>query len=323
MNSSAAANSTNRCDHPTYELSPRLYLVAEVLFIPQTIATALLNLALLFTFAVSPQLQQPQHYYFLNLAICDTVIGTVVLPSILTYQLAGCWPIPQLFCRFYKICAWVITGEAATTMMLIGYNRYEMISHGAQYAHNSRKTRIKLAISWIINLLIYVPPAFMDLWTGVQLSGNGRCRVEFFQAFHLWFVYLILNTVIPPAVVFLIYVGVYLAMKNRSTTTSARCDIELTDGQANASGKRENAMRTQTRAMLLVTAAFLITTCPVGIFGLISLSNINELYTFALFFQYLNSLLNTIIYTSKVPAVRNSLLKMFGITSPPRRATLP
>ena len=75
-------------------------------------------------------------------------------------------------------------------------------------------------------------------------------------------------------------------------------------------------MRSQTRAMFLLTVAFLITSCPTGVVGMITSSNVNEAYVFCMFFWYLNSLLNTIIYSSKLPAVRNSLLNVLRRRNP-------
>ena len=198
-------------------------------------------------------------------------------------------------------------------MMLIGYTRYEMISEGAMYQHNSRKILSRLTITWIINISLYVPPLFVDLWTGVKLSGNGTCRTEFFQLLDLWSFYMMLNTVVPPAAVFLIYIAVYLALKSRSKTGPVVAAIEQ-NGRHQATNKRQGqALNAQTGALFLLVVTLLLTSFPTGIIDLVYSSNTAEAYSFCLFFLYSNSLLNTIVYTSKVPTAKNSLLRMLGM----------
>ena len=113
--------------------------------------------------------------------------------------------------------------------------------------------------------------------------------------------------------ILIISVGVYVALKkhHKSGPSVVAVPVENPAQQA-ALKKREKAMKSQTRAMLLMAVTFIVTSSLMDIVALIS-SATNEAYKFCLFFLYLNSLLNTLIYTSKVPAIKNSLFRMLRV----------
>ncbi|GAV06669.1 hypothetical protein RvY_16620 [Ramazzottius varieornatus] len=312
--SSLYANaSTSACDHPTFLLSNVQRLIVHIFGIPQCVCTITLNLLLFLTFLINRDLRTAQHFYFFNLAFCDLIIGCFVLPSRLALDLSGCWPSSHSICRIYKLLDWITTSEAAYTVILIAYSRYRIISRGAVFTseETARRVLLKIALTWIFNILLYGPVQFVDVYTGFSITSPGQCNTEFFQISWLGNLIVVIG-LLPPLIVAIIYSIILVILRKRSLIKPAQ-----------SSSTPENALRKsqidktakQTRTMLLLTLSFLVTSCPLGIITIVTFAvestAIARTTLFLFYLLYLNSLINTVIYTSKVPSVQVGLQKLF------------
>ncbi|GAU87275.1 hypothetical protein RvY_00154 [Ramazzottius varieornatus] len=251
------------CEPISFSLSSSQRWAVFTLGIPQTVLTITLNILILLTFVVNSSLRKAQHYNFLNLALCDLVIACVALPSRLTLDLYGCWPVPQAFCRLYKLLDWIATSEAASTVILIAVTRYRMITRGAVYQteETSRKVLGRIFLTWAVNIFLYGPVQFVDIYTGVRITGTGQCNTEFFQFPWLGNLLVVTNNIIPPVVVIIIYLMMFLALRQdiRMVANTAP-SVAVTKGSRAAKRGKE---------LMLLTAGFLLTSCPVGIISVV------------------------------------------------------
>ena len=92
-----------------------------------------------------------------------------------------------------------------------------------------------------------------------------------------------------------------LADKQKSTTTAT-------------SGHAVRRVNKQTRTMMILTLTFLLTSVPIGLCSIAMFADdslaIFRTYLFLLYLMYANSLMNTVVYTSKVPAVRQAVRQL-------------
>ncbi|GAV02809.1 hypothetical protein RvY_13329 [Ramazzottius varieornatus] len=302
------------CASPSFAFTSPQRLAVYILAIPQTILTIIMNILVLLTFVFNKNLRTAQHFNFLNLALCDFIIACVALPSRLTLDLHGCWPAPYAFCRLYKLLDWITTSEAAFTVILIAVTRYRMITRGAVYnqEETSRKVINRIILTWIINILLYGPVQFVDKYTRISITGVGQCSTEFFQISWLGNLLVFTNNILPPVIVVVIYAFVFHALRGRTNQIAA--NPSNAQSAANSTRPKENRAAKQGRALMLLTASFLLTSCPVGIISIVMFANdsltIFQVYLFLLYLLYFNSLMNTLVYTSKVPAMKTGMQKL-------------
>lgn len=328
-NDSSSANSSilDACEQPFFALTPDERTLLYIVGAPQTFFTILFNVFVLSVFASNKDLQHSEHFYYLNLAVCDLIVGMVSLPSRLTLDIYGCWPTSYVFCRLYKILDWIGTGEAGTTMVLISWSRYRMITMGAQYqnANTARKLLVQILISWIINIFIYAPALFMDKFTGISITGKNNCKTEFFQNAFLANFLITVNNTVPPVAVVAVYTAVFWRLRWRkelkrsavAPTISLRVLTSIHTGTASfapAALRLRRKTHNQGKALFILASAFLLTSCPCGLVSIMMFAiNSDRLfagYLWTLYLLYFNSFLNTIIYTYKVPAMRKGMKKL-------------
>ncbi|OWA53914.1 hypothetical protein BV898_18334 [Hypsibius exemplaris] len=293
--------------------------------IPQTVFTVTLNIFILLTFLRNRELRQPQHFYFLNLAFCDFIIGSTALPSRLTLDLYGCWPAPFLFCRMYKILDWTVTSEAACTVILIAHSRYRMITSGAAFSAEETPSKVagKIIATWLFNSFLYGPVQFFDVFSGISITGRNDCKTEFFQVNWVGNLFVITNNVLPPVMVLAFYAAIFHALRGRrrllnssgppiaTVSASVSKSTHAVVPRVKDDGGR---LSRQTRTMLLLTGAFLLTSVPCGVCSILMFTDnslgIFQTYLFLLYLLYGNSLVNTLVYTSKVPAMRTAVRRL-------------
>lgn len=286
--------------------------------------TIITNFLAILVFASSKALHQPGHFYFFNLVVCDAFVGLISLPSRLTLDLHGCWPTSYVFCRLYKVVDWVATGEAGTTMILISWSRYRMMTLGAQYQSEdtARKVALRLIISWVINIFLYTPALFMDEFTGVSITGKNACQTEFFQHGPVMRLLITVNNIVPPVALLLIYIEVFIQLRKRqqlnrrTVAPSAAPGIKniAIPGSAAVGEKAHHKSRSQEKALFILAFSFLLTSCPCGVLSITMFATYDDsifaAYLWTLYLLYLSSFINTVIYTYKVPAMRRGAVKL-------------
>ncbi|XP_055328890.1 trace amine-associated receptor 7e-like [Paramacrobiotus metropolitanus] len=305
-------------DCPVYAFNVLLRTLISIICIPQNILTICMNLIVLYLFIAKRELRLPQHYYLINLSLCDALVGLIALPSRLTLDLSGCWPAPFVFCRIYKIIDWTITSEASTTIMLVAYNRYKMISKGAAFANEEthRKVICNIIYSWVFNLLLYGPVQLMDVFTGIRISGGNQCKNEFFQIIWLGNFLVVTSNILPPIIVFILYGWIFLALQKRKRKLAAgKASLKSTDTNSLQNGDaKPPSSNKQATTMMILTTTFLITSCPCGICSAVMFvcsdeyfTTVYQIYLTTLYLLYGNSLVNCVVYATKVPSIREPL----------------
>ncbi|GAU99114.1 hypothetical protein RvY_10158 [Ramazzottius varieornatus] len=292
---------TYACNNPFYPFTYPQRLALHIMAIPVTVFTIVYNFAVVAIFVTTTNfLRQPHQLYFFNLAICDLIIGLVALPSRLVQDLYGCWPLPDAFCRMYKILDWVVSSEIAGNIILIAFLRYDVICEGAARREESfARVATKILQTWIINAIIFGPVQFLDMWTGLRLAKKGQCSNEFFQV-PILANFLVVLGLFPPVIVVLLNI---LASCRKKRITQSVVVVSLSaclELHKALQELREERVRKQMRTMLLLTLSFLITTCPISLTTIMSFADSTlidiPVSLLLLYFLYFNSFFNAVIY---------------------------
>ncbi|XP_055353241.1 histamine H3 receptor-like [Paramacrobiotus metropolitanus] len=310
------------CSHPVFYFAKPEIIVIAIIGIPQSILTAVCNVFVILTFIRRKELQTPQHFYFINLAFCDLLLGSFSMPTRLTLDLLGCWPAPFAFCRVCKIIDWICSAETATTVMLIARHRYKMVTHGAQFAaeESGRYVIQKIVLTWVVNIGFYGTIQFVDLFTGQRLSPMGQCMTEFFQIQWLGDLAILTENILPSVVVVIIYVLVYMTLRQRRKRIVMALEEshQVKDEKEKSGTNRQSHRRTtkQGTTMMLLCAVFLAVNFPCALISLVMLVYGNTFsllrwYTVSLYLFYGNSLINPIVYTLKIPTMRMIVVGCF------------
>ena len=259
------------CLQPFYPFTYQQRLALHIIGILITLLTIVFNFAVVVIFVKSTNFERkPYQLYFLNLAICDLIIGLVALPSRLIQDLYGCWPLPDALCRIYKVLDYVVSSEIAGTFILIAFLRYEVVTEGtARREERFVKVLMKILTTWIINASLFGPAQFLDMWTGIRLAKRGQCSNEFFQV-PVLADFLVVLGLFPPVIVVLLN-SIASCKKKRHTrglvVTCLSANLALHQAMHEV---REERAKQQVRTMLMLTLSFLLTTCPISLTTIVS-----------------------------------------------------
>ena len=101
-----------------------------------------------------------ERLYLLNLTISDLIVGVFVLPL---YTVMGAYsytlPINRILCGITQTADVLGASESFLTVVLISYNRYLLVTSGAQYSTREtvKKILLKIAATWLVTIAITVP----------------------------------------------------------------------------------------------------------------------------------------------------------------------
>ncbi|NXD76047.1 HRH3 protein, partial [Halcyon senegalensis] len=211
------------------------------------LATVSGNALVILAFAVDRSLRTRGHFFFLNLAIADLLVGGFCIPLYIPYVLTGEWRLGRGWCKLWLVVDYLVCTASVFNIVLISFDRFTSVTRAVSYRAQKGMTRnavLKMITVWIAAFLLY-GPAILS-WEHIaqkSILPEGECHAEFF---YNWYFLIIASTIeffTPFITVTYFNLSIYLNIRKR---TSLRNE-NLAPGQEETEmsfqgGKREHTI---------------------------------------------------------------------------------
>ncbi len=170
---------------------PSSYTQAEVAFLA-LIMTAMMivivvgNLLVVIAIATENNLTSVQNWFIASLAAADLLIGLMIMPFSLAYELMGYWMFGEIWCEIHGASDVFLCTSSIMNICLISLDRYWSITRAIDYLNARTPSRVAIMIGavWLLSGLISIPPLLgwkkdidMDWFRGL-LDEKGNMTHE-------------------------------------------------------------------------------------------------------------------------------------------------
>ncbi|XP_029012064.1 trace amine-associated receptor 1-like, partial [Betta splendens] len=265
------------------------------------------------------QLRTPTNLLLLSLAVCDCLVGLLVMPfQILLIE--PCWLLSDLACVLYYFIPFITVSASVLNMVLISVDRYVAICDPLHYSTKFTQQTVKVCVllCWICSIFY----SFMTLLDNLKQPGrykscDGECVININGA-----VDLVISFVLPVSAIIILYVRVFVVAVSQAR--SMRSHVVAVKLQRSLTVTVQRSELKAARTLGVVVAVFLMCYCPsygMSLSGDIKISPSTNLFVY--FLVYFNSCLNPVIYAFFYPWFRKcvKLIVTLHILQPQSRLT--
>lgn len=293
----------------------QLSLYAKVIFfvaiIPAELCNIVGNSCILIAMIRDKKVRTPHNFYIANLAITDLIVGLISIPfSTVLLMDAYYWRLGHIFCKIFNLLNLVSGAESLWTIVLITYDRLQLVKQGALYAQkNSIKSAVaKIVVSWFWVLCLCAPPTLLfDVFRGYSIIIAGQCYLEIGNEHWYPIFNCIAMVFFPASILFVLSWYVFIWIRHRNKKVHTQNDIL-------ASSIEFQRRRKATRSLVVLVAVFLtcwmpFTTCLLILpFCRTCVSaKILEAFNWLL---WMNSSVNPSLYAATIPRFRQHFRMM-------------
>nr|XP_006815470.1 PREDICTED: 5-hydroxytryptamine receptor 1-like [Saccoglossus kowalevskii] len=144
-------------------LPPTLFIVLSTLALSMVVILTIVgNVLVLLAVAMERSLRSVTHYFIVNLAVADLLLGTTVLPFSATYEIIPYWPFGPAFCDVWAAVDVLCCTASINSLCVISIDRYIGVTRPLQHNMIMTKKRaaIVMALVWIFSVAISAGPLF-------------------------------------------------------------------------------------------------------------------------------------------------------------------
>jgi hypothetical protein len=176
------------------------------------------NALVILAIAVDRTLSHVQNYFIGSLAVSDLLLGLLVMPLSLTYELTGHWFFGDIVCDLWLCTDVLLCTASILNLCLISLDRYWSITHAVSYAQwrTARRAMIMITVVWGLSTVICLPPlvGWKRPYTGEDEMGRQACALSSEKGY---VAYSVLGSFYAPLVVMVVvYVQIYFAARSRA-----------------------------------------------------------------------------------------------------------
>ncbi|XP_029981430.1 trace amine-associated receptor 13c-like [Sphaeramia orbicularis] len=274
-------------------------LVIDVLLSVVSVLAVILNLLVIISISHFRQLHTPTNLLLLSLAVSDILAGLVLMLTE-TYRSKGCWLYGELVCFLFHYVSFILSSSSVGNMVLISIDRYVAICDPLHYTNKitMKRATVCICLCWLLSV-IYNGIILKDSLNHHQRSSScvGECalNIDFFGGA----VDVVLTFILPITVIIVLYMRVFVVAVSQARAMRSHLSAVRIHLAANVTCKKSELKAARTLGV--VVFVFLVCFCPyycVSISGDGSLNYMiqHSSIAFAIYFVYLNSCLNPLIY---------------------------
>ncbi|XP_037376884.1 trace amine-associated receptor 1 [Talpa occidentalis] len=280
------------------------------------------NLIVIISISHFKQLHTPTNWLIHSMATVDFLLGCLVMPYSMVRSVEHYWHFGELFCKIHTSTDIMLSSASIFHLSFISIDRYYAVCDPLRY-----KTKMNLLvifvmifISWSVPALFAFGMIFLDLnFKGAeemyckQVQCSGGCFV-FFSKISGVLAFMI-SFYIPGSIMLCLYYRIYFIAKGqaRSINDANQLQIGLEEKHRISQSKERKAAKT----LGIVMGVFLICWCPFFVCTVMDPfldytipSTLNDAL---IWFGYLNSALNPMVYAFFYPWFRRALkVILFG-----------
>nr|XP_055042931.1 trace amine-associated receptor 4-like [Misgurnus anguillicaudatus] len=261
------------------------------------------NLLIIISISHFKQLQSPTHLIVQSLAVCDCLLGSLVMPYSMVRSVEGCWFLGDVICKVHSSLDMTFCISSLIHLSLISIDRYWAICDPLKYKMRitNNTVTVFITLTWICSFVY----SFSVVFSGVnavglevyilQMSCFGGCVVLFNKEWGLTCV--ILFYIIPGTIMSSLYIIIFNVVKKHAKVLSEKVSVTTTGVNSQSSAHRE---RKAAKTLALVMGVYFLCWLPCSIVNAVDpfLNFVTPADVFeALFwFAYFNSACNPLIY---------------------------
>ncbi|XP_067358819.1 trace amine-associated receptor 13c-like [Channa argus] len=275
-----------------------------------SLLTVTLNILIIFSIYHFRQLHTPTNNLLLSLAVCDLVVGLLVMPIEGLRYIETCWLLGRLMCALSPYLFYCLVSTSLGHMVLISIVRYLTICDPLH--HNSKLTitnvNVCIFLCWASSI-IYNGLFTMDhLGNPDRFSScHGECVVVISRISGT--VDLFVTFVGPCTVMIVLYMKVFVV---------AVSQVRVIQSQTAANAKAPTTRKSQTKAartLGILIVVFLMCFCPFFYPALAGQDSSTTMSYFSVlsWIMLLNSCLNPLIYAMFYPWFRKAIKLIFTL----------
>ncbi|XP_065112698.1 trace amine-associated receptor 4-like [Paramisgurnus dabryanus] len=258
------------------------------------------NLLIIISISHFKQLQSPTHLIVQSLAVCDCLLGSLVMPYSMVRSVEGCWFLGDVICKVHSSLDMIFCTSSLLHLSLISIDRYWAICDPLKYKMKITNNTVTVFIvfTWICSFVY----GFSIVFSGVnavavilQVSCFGACAV--FINKELGLTCFIVIFIIPGTIMSSLYIIIFNVVKKHAKVLSEKVSVTTTGVKSQSSAHRE---RKAAKTLALVMGVFFLCWLPFSIaatvdpfLNFVTPANVYEALGW---FAYFNSTCNPLIY---------------------------
>ena len=171
--------------YPLYSI-----IILAIIMTAMMILIVIGNMLVVISIATENNLATVQNWFIASLAVADMLIGLVIMPFSLSYELMGYWMFGTLWCEIHGAMDVLLCTASIMNLCLISLDRYWSITRAVDYltARTPKMVGSLLVIVWLLSGFISIPPLLGwkqdvdNTWFVELLSQQGnRSQMEFLR----------------------------------------------------------------------------------------------------------------------------------------------
>ncbi|CAF1065906.1 unnamed protein product [Rotaria sordida] len=284
------------------------------------------NLLVIIAFIREPTIRTYSNYFILNLSIADLLIGLICIPLYAHKFIFGEWHLGYHLCKLWLVFDYVVGSASTLCIVVISYDRYQMVSKGLHYQSNTSIRRaLKFVFgTWIVAMLNYGPAIILWDWLpGSEPYQYRTCGPPFAKNFPYLVTTACVEFFAPLFSLTILNLSVYVNIRQRSRGIISTNTIKLKSneyirnliGKNKAKDRKEHFPvshskstslardRKAAKKLFIFVFAFVICWCPYTLLTLIrALCKFEDkcissfIYEITFWLLWLNSTINPLLY---------------------------
>ncbi|XP_055043028.2 trace amine-associated receptor 4-like [Misgurnus anguillicaudatus] len=293
--------------HPDSCLRAHRLIVVKVtmyaVMLLMILTTVFGNLLIIISISHFKQLQSPTHLIVQSLAVCDCLLGLLVMPYSMVRSVEGCWFLGDVVCKVHSSLDMTFSISSLLHLSLISIDRYWAIYDPLRYKIRvtNNIVAVFITLTWIFSFVY----SFSVVFSGVnavglealilQMSCFGGCVLFFNKEWGL--ICVIVVFIIPGTIMSSLYISIFNVVRKHAKVLSEKVSVTTTGVNSQIYAHRE---RKAAKTLSLVMGVFFICWLPffiaTAVDPFINFVTPADVFDALVWFGYLNSTCNPLIY---------------------------
>ncbi|XP_065112743.1 trace amine-associated receptor 4-like [Paramisgurnus dabryanus] len=261
------------------------------------------NLLIIISISHFKQLQSPTHLIVQSLAVCDCLLGSLVMPYNMVRSVEGCWFLGDIICKVHSSLDMAFCFSSLIHLSLISVDRYWAICDPLKYKLRitNNTVTVFITLTWIFSFVYSFSVVFSGVYAVglealmLQMSCYGGCALFVNKEWRL--ICIILVFIIPGTIMSSLYIIIFNVVKKHAKVLSEKVSVTTTGVNSQSSAHRE---RKAAKTLALVMGVFFLCWLPssiaIAVDPFINFVTPADVFEALYWFAYFNSTFNPLIY---------------------------